>query len=1500
MDALSLLLLPAARPARPALHLRDAAAAAAAARVPPPRLPWSRAVARRLLSTSVAAVAAETPRAEDAPSASGKEERFDWLDQWYPVAPVCDLDPGAPHGKTVLGLRIVAWFDRTTAAADGGGGEWRVFDDSCPHRLAPLSEGRVASVAVVGFLAVAKGTVVTSVVQRSAVVAAAVLCFAASRWLANFIEKNFYFQDYVHAYNAMAPVSLPLLSRARPPLLLRDAGVKLSTVRLPPPWRQQWKHTSGERRRRLSMPASAVAAETPPPHARAEEEEEAAPAVGGGEEGRFEWLDQWYPVAPVCDLDPRKPHGKMVMGLRVVAWFDGGGGEWRVVDDACPHRLAPLSEGRVDGKGRLQCAYHGWCFDGHGSCQFIPQAPALGPPVHKNSKACVASYPSVVQNNILWFYPRTEPEYRDVLQRKRPPYFPDLDDPSFNTVFGVRDFPYGYRNAQAILLRNGHIGMQLDILCRGSIAMQNLMDPAHVPYAHKGLVPQFQDKEDPGRYNIHLLSTVEFDQERGGPVKMKIEEANIDGFLSIQGENWGHFRFIAPCTINRSELPFETLAHFDQEKQQQQPQGMLVFLCIPVAPGRSRVIWAFPQSVSAWPDKFIPRWLHHMVSNTVLDSDLYLLHIEERNFAAVGVDKWQKACYVPTSSDNMIITFRNWFRKYCKHQVGWATPMVNQLPTTPTKDQLMERYWSHVMQCTSCSAALKWMRAMEVALQVASVAVVGFLAAGKGTTVVTSAVQRAAVVAAAALCFAASRWLANFIEKSFYFQDYVHAYNAMAPVSLPLLSRARPPLLLRDAGVKLSTVRLPPPWRQQWKHTSGERRRRLSMPASAVAAETPPPHARAEEEEEAAPAVGGGEEGRFEWLDQWYPVAPVCDLDPRKPHGKMVMGLRVVAWFDGGGGEWRVVDDACPHRLAPLSEGRVDGKGRLQCAYHGWCFDGHGSCQFIPQAPALGPPCSTVHLLSTVESDQEGGYPVKIRTEQAKIDGFLSVQEDDVCYMKFDAPCTLYGKPFRTKEPQIDQGKEKKKKKQPVAMTVFLCVPVAPGRSRLIWAFPRNVDAWLDNIIPRWLYHIVTNIVLDSDSYLLHIEERNFGTVGLDNWHKACYVPTSSDNMVITFRNWFRKYCKHQIGWATPMANQLPPTPTKDQVLERYRSHVMQCTSCSAALKKMKALEVALQVASVAIVGFLAVAKGSLAPSVVRRAAAVSTAVLCFAASRWLASFIEKSFYFQDYVHAYNTPRIPPWRRQWISPTDARRRRLSMPVSAVAAEAPLPRAVDEKETPAAGEERFDWLDQWYPVAPVRDLDKRKPHGKMVMGLRVVAWFDGGGGEWRVVDDACPHRLAPLSEGRVDGKGRLQCAYHGWCFDGHGSCQFIPQAPALGPPVHKNSKACVASYPSVVQNNILWFYPRSEPEYKEILQRKRPPYIRELDDPSSVINSGVRDLLYGYRNYLQAIHKQLDASIYELLVENFMDPAHVPYAHRGQFPHVPREEDIGRYVPHHLR
>ena len=101
---------------------------------------------------------------------------------------------------------------------------------------------------------------------------------------------------------------------------------------------------------------------------------------------------------------------------------------------------------------------------------------------------------------------------------------------------------------------------------------------------------------------------------------------------------------------------------------------------------------------------------------------------------------------------------------------------------------------------------------------------------------------------------------------------------------------------------------------------------------------------------------------KFDWYSQWYPVMPICDLDKRRPHAKKVIGLDVVVWWDRNEETWKVFDDRCPHRLAPLSEGRIDQWGRLQCVYHGWCFNGSGNCKFIPQANPDGPPVKTLEF----------------------------------------------------------------------------------------------------------------------------------------------------------------------------------------------------------------------------------------------------------------------------------------------------------------------------------------------------------------------------------------------------------------------------------------------------------------------------------------------------------------------------------------------------------
>lgn len=66
--------------------------------------------------------------------------------------------------------------------------------------------------------------------------------------------------------------------------------------------------------------------------------------------------------------------------------------------------------------------------------------------------------------------------------------------------------------------------------------------------------------------------------------------------------------------------------------------------------------------------------------------------------------------------------------------------------------------------------------------------------------------------------------------------------------------------------------------------------------------------------------------------------------------------------------------------------------------------------------------------------------------------------------------------------------------------------------------------------------------------------------------------------------------------------------------------------------------------------------------------------------------------------------------------------------------------------------------------PIDQLPEDRPWGFRVLGKALVAWKDGEG-QWRVFEDACPHRRVPLSEGRKEEDGTLSCAYHGWRFDG---------------------------------------------------------------------------------------------------------------------------------------
>lgn len=276
-------------------------------------------------------------------------------------------------------------------------------------------------------------------------------------------------------------------------------------------------------------------------------------------------------------------------------------------------------------------------------------------------------------------------------------------------------------------------------------------------------------------------------------------------------------------------------------------------------------------------------------------------------------------------------------------------------------------------------------------------------------------------------------------------------------------------------------------------------------------------------------------------------------------------------------------------------------------------------------------------FICTEKADREGGRPSDFSAGKVGVNGFSGNQV--WALSKFMAPCVFYVYPPPATDSdngsasnETKEGSSKTKQRR--FLTVAICVPVSPGNSRIIWSFPRNFGVWLDKIIPRWIFHLAQNLVLDSDLQLLHVEERKIKEVGPSNWQKACFVPTKSDALVIAFRRWLNEYAGGGIDWGVKFGKNLPPTPPREQLMDRYWTHVVNCRSCSAAYEGLNALEIVLQITSIALIGFVAVSKQNML-SAIQRNALVFVAVLCFVGSRWLSRFVYKNFCFHDYYHAF-------------------------------------------------------------------------------------------------------------------------------------------------------------------------------------------------------------------------------------------------------------------------
>lgn len=165
---------------------------------------------------------------------------------------------------------------------------------------------------------------------------------------------------------------------------------------------------------------------------------------------------------------------------------------------------------------------------------------------------------------------------------------------------------------------------------------------------------------------------------------------------------------------------------------------------------------------------------------------------------------------------------------------------------------------------------------------------------------------------------------------------------------------------------------------------------------------------------------------------------------------------------------------------------------------------------------------------------------------------------------------------------------------------------------------------------------------------------------------------------------------------------------------------------------------------------------------------------------------------------------------------------------------------------------------WFIVTRSKDVRDR-PVTAQLFGTPIVLFRDQNN-TVNALLDRCPHRNVPLSLGDVCEDGTLRCAYHGWRFDGHGQCRFIPtRTEQQVQPSHH-----AVAYPACDQDGFVWVYTLDL--NNPVVPKTRPHIFKLLGHP-------------GYTSVRETVF--VDGDLYAAL-ENALDVPHTAFLHRGLF------------------
>ena len=274
-------------------------------------------------------------------------------------------------------------------------------------------------------------------------------------------------------------------------------------------------------------------------------------------------LNAWYAAAYDVEVG-RSLLARTICNQKLVLYRQTTGVA-AALEDACWHRLLPLSMGRIEGD-EVVCGYHGLVYNAEGRCTHMPSQETLNP------SACVRRFPVAEKHRFIWVWPGDPALANEAL-------IPDLhwnDDPDW-----------------------AGDGKMIRVKCDYRLVIDNLMDLTHETFVHGSSIGNRAVAEAPfvATHGDRTATVTRWMEGIDAPPFWAGQIQQARGY-SGPVDRWQIIRFEAPCTVAIDVGVAPAGSGAPQGDRSQGVNGFVLNTITPETDNTCLYFWAFARNYS--------------------------------------------------------------------------------------------------------------------------------------------------------------------------------------------------------------------------------------------------------------------------------------------------------------------------------------------------------------------------------------------------------------------------------------------------------------------------------------------------------------------------------------------------------------------------------------------------------------------------------------------------------------------------------------------------------------------------------------------------------------------------------------------------------------------------------------------------------------------------------------------------------------------------------------